>query len=56
MRGKAGVAWIPPLTQALQTNGWVSSFKRQEGKDHTFSSIEEVTEYLGILVKSDITA
>jgi len=54
MRGKAGAAWIPPLTQVLQTDGWVGTFKRQEGKDHTFSSIEEVTEYLGILVSDTI--
>lgn len=49
-RGRVQDAWIPPLTQVLQTNGWVPTFQRKAGKDHVFQTIDDLTQHLGMLL------
>jgi hypothetical protein len=50
MRGKQADPWNPTVTQVLQTNGWVPTFQRKAGKDHIFQTIDDLAQYLGVLL------
>jgi hypothetical protein len=50
MRGRTEDLWSPSVTQVLQAAGWVLTTQRKAGKDVTFQTIDDLTQYLGVLL------